>query len=500
MEGMHFLKNKLTEYYKICFSKEHFSSEGYLLQNPDVAKSGMNPWIHYVKYGKKEGRGNGLIPPEDEFSPEGYLLQNPDVAESGMDPWIHYVKYGKKEGRFIGILKKYSNILRFKDFIRECESFGIIYGRELLENMNVQNRVLLISHELSLTGAPVALFRLARYLKQNGMSPLVMAPKDGSFCKEIWQAGIPVIIYEYNNLQGLVKCSAHLFSMVIVNTANRGPFIRKLSGLSVPVLWWIHEAEALYVQSKLDEMPDTVQGNIHVYCAGSYAEKMLLKYRPAYHTEELLYYQPDYVKYDCVGENIIPPQAIGKTVFMAVGTIEPRKGQDILIQAVQRLPYDKLQKCFFLFVGHVLNQPILTAIQQLQKEYPQHVCYLGEVEMKQMPALYRQMNCLICASRDDPMPIVVAEALSLSKLVICSANTGSAALLEENRAGLVYRNNDVDELVQSILKVLDQGEELDIMKKAARETYEKYFSQATFDRAVTRVLKEILSNGDNGSQ
>ena len=441
MKGIHFWKNKLIEFYMVNFSNEPFSPEGYLLQNPDVAKSGMDPWIHYVKYGKKEGRSNG--------------------------------------------------ILKFKDFIRECESFGIIYGRDLLVNMDEQNRVLLISHNLSLTGAPVALFRFARYLKFIGMSPLVMAPEDGPFCKEFWQAGIPVIIYKYNNMQDLVKCCTHMFSLVIVNTITGGPFIRKLSGLSVPVLWWIHEAESLYVQSNLDLMPYTVQDNIHLYCAGPYAEKMLLKYRPAYHAEQLLYYLPDYVKNDCFSENVMPAQANGKTVFMMVGTIEPRKGQDILIQAVQRLPYDKLQKCFFLFVGRVLNQPILAAIQQLQNEYPAHVRYLGEVEMKQMPALYRQMNCLICASRDDPMPIVVAEALSFSKLVICSANTGSAVLLEENRTGLVYRNNDVDELVHCILKVLDGEEELDLMKKAARDTYEKYFSQAAFNRAVTRVLKEI---------
>ena len=28
----------------------------YLLQNPDVAKAGMNAWSHYISYGKREGR------------------------------------------------------------------------------------------------------------------------------------------------------------------------------------------------------------------------------------------------------------------------------------------------------------------------------------------------------------------------------------------------------------------------------------------------------------
>lgn len=36
------------------------------------------------------------------FDPEGYLLQNPDVAASGMDPAEHYKQYGQAEGRAPG--------------------------------------------------------------------------------------------------------------------------------------------------------------------------------------------------------------------------------------------------------------------------------------------------------------------------------------------------------------------------------------------------------------
>lgn len=105
------------------------------------------------------------------------------------------------------------------------------------------------------------------------------------------------------------------------------------------------------------------------------------------------------------------------------------------------MPANKLQDSFLLFVGQVLNQSNLEAIQTLQNEHPEQVCYLGEVGLERMPELYRQTDCLICALREDPISIVVTEALLLSKLVICSKSNGSAALLEENGSGLVYRNN-----------------------------------------------------------
>ena len=46
---------------------------------------------------------NLIIPPEDnkpeQFNAKWYLENNPDVASSGMDPFEHYITYGKAEGR-----------------------------------------------------------------------------------------------------------------------------------------------------------------------------------------------------------------------------------------------------------------------------------------------------------------------------------------------------------------------------------------------------------------
>lgn len=80
-----------------------FFAKGYLAMYTDVAESGVNPWRHYVECGKKEGRDNGLHPKEDEFFGAGYLEMYQDVANAGMDPWRHYAEYGRKEGRDTGL-------------------------------------------------------------------------------------------------------------------------------------------------------------------------------------------------------------------------------------------------------------------------------------------------------------------------------------------------------------------------------------------------------------
>ena len=82
-----------------------FSKNWYLYKYPDVAKSGYkdDPYTHYVKYGKKEGR-LPLPPIPKEYNEGDYLELNPDIAvavekgtySSGLH---HYLIYGWKENR-----------------------------------------------------------------------------------------------------------------------------------------------------------------------------------------------------------------------------------------------------------------------------------------------------------------------------------------------------------------------------------------------------------------
>lgn len=82
-----------------------FSSNWYLYKYADVATSGYkdDPYVHYLKYGKKEGR-QPLPPIPKEYNEGDYLELNPDIAaavengtySSGLH---HYISYGFKENR-----------------------------------------------------------------------------------------------------------------------------------------------------------------------------------------------------------------------------------------------------------------------------------------------------------------------------------------------------------------------------------------------------------------
>lgn len=75
-----------------------FDSAWYLQEYQDVAKLGMDPVLHFLLHGAKEGRD-----PSPFFNTEWYLKSYLDVAEAGVNPLVHYLEAGKKEGRALKV-------------------------------------------------------------------------------------------------------------------------------------------------------------------------------------------------------------------------------------------------------------------------------------------------------------------------------------------------------------------------------------------------------------
>jgi glycosyltransferase involved in cell wall biosynthesis len=108
----------------------YFDPGFYLASNQDVARAGVNPLLHYVLHGDKEGRDpcayfhaqwyreqyqvgrhenalrhflerrfSGEVAPVPLFDPMYYFATNPDVATAGSDPFEHFLVYGMSESR-----------------------------------------------------------------------------------------------------------------------------------------------------------------------------------------------------------------------------------------------------------------------------------------------------------------------------------------------------------------------------------------------------------------
>ena len=92
-------KEKYSNEYAIVAKSDLFDTEWYLEQNPDVKNAKIDPVLHYINYGWKEGRN-----PSSQFNGNDYLEYNTDVKLAKINPLVHYETSGKSEGRIKNLL------------------------------------------------------------------------------------------------------------------------------------------------------------------------------------------------------------------------------------------------------------------------------------------------------------------------------------------------------------------------------------------------------------
>ena len=74
--------------------KAHFNAAYYKWANPDIARTGISPWLHYLLCGYFENRN-----PSESFDSAYYRSRHADVRDEGINPLLHYAMFGRQEER-----------------------------------------------------------------------------------------------------------------------------------------------------------------------------------------------------------------------------------------------------------------------------------------------------------------------------------------------------------------------------------------------------------------
>lgn len=383
-------------------------------------------------------------------------------------------------------------------FIKEIsQKGGQIYGRELLEQYEVDpaKNILMVSHDMSMSGAPIVLYYLAVELQKRGYKCFIVSPVDGEgYGRMVSDSGIPVIHYPKVFNSNLLCKSDRLFGKVVVNTLMSVPTIKMFLNTDMECIWWIHEGESFTRPKEAAIIPRKLTDNIKVYCVSSYSKRIMKYNYPMYKTSVFPYFSPDLLMAKKKDSKLYEMINSEKTVYAIIGSTSVRKGQDILAKAIKILPKEVRDNSFFVFVGGLVDAENETKKMQVvfdvEKSYPDNVICSDYLNVNQVYKLYEKIDFLICASRDDPLPVVTAEAMSMSIPCICSENTGTAAIINRYKCGFVYKNNSSRELAKRIVQ--SYGLDWQVYTELgsnARTAYDKYFDKKVFDKHVDRIFK-----------
>lgn len=348
-------------------------------------------------------------------------------------------------------------------------------------------RILVITHQLSRTGAPVVLLDLIRICKDQKYYIDVITMLDGELREELLAMNISVKVQEsfWGDAMGFLDY-IEPFDMVIANTLVVYEAIHILKFSQKPVLWWLHEGRQYFEYFKT-VVPDfqNLPSNIHVFSVSHYVQQIVQDLY-GYQTGILHFYVED-VPADA--EKIV---ADSKIYFLTAGTYSKVKGQDILAQAIRRLSRDYQDKAEFIFCGNdqMYDEEVYVPVKCLANEYP-NVIMIPSVPHAELLQLIDGCTCLIVPSRVEPMPTVAVECMMKRKLCLCTNVCGIAHYIEDGIQGFTVPSEDVCALKEKIEYMIDNNQYFNSIRKEGRKVYEKHFSKDVVGAQVLELIERF---------
>lgn len=337
-----------------------------------------------------------------------------------------------------------------------------------------EKKVMLICHELTRNGVSVVLMHVAMMLKKMGYRPLMSGLLEGEIQEELEENDIDYIS-QINMLYGGQRFADLVKSMefVIVGTIGIADVTRQIVDTDVPIVWWIHESN----DKDFNDFPIVVKNNVHYYAGGKRVVECFKRHYAHVRIDKLLYYLPD----DSCDKITV------RDVFRIaiIGLIYPRKGQDIFVEAIEKIPDEKKKNTSIEIVGKYI-EPVID-LNRVLEDNPQ-IKYIEEMSQQDLKYYFADLDLLVCSSRDDPMPVVVTQAMQNAIPCIVSDQVGQEEYIIDGINGFKFSSENVDELAEKIEYCFDNRNVLCDMGKRSRKIYDDYFSEYAMQQNLLRII------------
>jgi len=345
-------------------------------------------------------------------------------------------------------------------------------------------KILIISHQLSRTGAPIVLLDMIRVLWNHGYDLEVVAMLDGELRGELEEMKIPVKLQErFMDQPDEFFHYAGQFHLVVANTLVTFEAVHLLKYLNVPVFWWLHEGRQYfeYFQTALPDF-QKLPPNIHVFSVGHYVQQVV---KELYGVQtEILHFG---VKDEASGSSCIKGD---KVRFLTAGTYSSVKAQDVLAEAVRQLPETYLQKAEFYFCGNeqIFDETIFLSVKKLCEEY-ENVTRLHQLSRQETLEWMEKCDCFIVPSRIDPIPTVAVEMMMKGNLCLCTEVCGVAHYIEDGVNGFTVPTENIEKMKEKIIYIIENRDSLEPIRMAGRKIYEEHFSFEVFEPRILELVE-----------
>jgi glycosyltransferase involved in cell wall biosynthesis len=145
---------------------------------------------------------------------------------------------------------------------------------------------------------------------------------------------------------------------------------------------------------------------------------------------------------------------IRRPVFLFVGSLIPRKGLYYLVEACTILNNRNCKNYTLLIVG---DGPQRVELQSFcsRHELSGQVRWMGHVDYSHLENLFKQSDVFVLPTLEDTWGMVVLEAMSFAKAILCSRSAGAVELVSEGENGFCFDAKDSSHLAELMYRFID---------------------------------------------
>ncbi|WP_313737147.1 glycosyltransferase [Sphingobium yanoikuyae] len=382
----------------------------------------------------------------------------------------------KRWGEYVAHDPYFTPSMRGLTFIDSPEKFELFPG----SSSGDRGDVLILSHDLTSSGAPKVAYDLALLMQSKGYFVTVASPEDGPYRAKLVSHGITVIVDELiltGHESSMVL--ARSFDLVIANTIVCWATVKELAK-TTPTYLYTHETELVHHFANIyPNFLDALRSATQIWSGSQHAADALGRYGLTPHIVE---YGVD----DITAVENNPAIRIG-----LFGSIEPRKGHDLAILGMGDIAPKIREKARLDLYGRTLSVGYREQIEGIALGIKQ-VHFRGELAYDEYRKALSDTDIVLVCSRDDTLPLVSLDALALGKALVCSATTGTSLYLQHEKSALILEHNSPQEIADALTKLINDAALRHKIGQGGRAAFEKYF---TYDAFAKRVFDRLDNGG-----
>lgn len=393
--------------------------------------------------------------------------------------------------------------------------------------------VLLVSHELSLSGGPLLLMELAFLLRGVGTEVVWITNQKPLEPDEV------IYSLEHKMLEKGVKVSpakgqeaidtALKADMIILNTAVAGKWLNAVlkedvSRVLPKVLWWIHEMRGHYFKLEyVKHLPFVAGAMIDSHTTAEYwknrtQERLGIKMPDTYvvhlgNSNDLMEVAEDTVARRVLREHVRESLGVRKEdlVFAIINSVSRGKGQDLFLrsfyESLQIIQEKKLQvpSLHAVVVGSDMNAQTKfeTELRSfvVEKRIQDRVHFVNKT-LNVSPYL-ASIDVLVQNSqaRGECFGRITIEAMAFQLPVLGTAAGGTMEIVLNGTTGWLHPagKEGVTPLAENIIKLSTDGDMRLRMGKRGYERVKEIFLEHHMSRRISVVLKDVLLKAKNNT-